>query len=173
MSICVSLPGFSSIRACGPGSTRRTWSRRPYSRLIRCATSFAARPRRSRTPGCGRFWPANWRAPSRDHRRDKRNVDREQSLERALEKSSQRLELFLSADESSPTERAERNEQLARLADALASLADDQREAVELHYLRGWPLADVAIHLERSPKAIGSLLHRAIVKLHERLQPGG
>jgi RNA polymerase sigma-70 factor (ECF subfamily) len=110
---------------------------------------------------------------SRDHRRDKRNLDREQSLERALEQSSQRLELFLAADESSPSERAERNEQLARLADALASLAEDQREAVELHYLRGWSLADVAVHLERSPKAVGSLLHRGIVKLHERLRPGG
>jgi RNA polymerase sigma-70 factor, ECF subfamily len=109
---------------------------------------------------------------SRDHHRDKRNLDHERSLDRALEQSSQRLELFLAADESSPSERAERNEQLAHLAEALSALAADQREAVELHYLHGWPVAEIAVRLERSPKAVGGLLHRGIVKLHERLRPG-
>lgn len=109
----------------------------------------------------------------RDHHRGKRDLDREQSLERALERSSQRLEQILAADESSPSERAERNEQLAALANALSSLAPDQREAVELHYLHGWHLAEIGVRLERSPQAVGGLLHRAIVKLHERLRPGG
>jgi RNA polymerase sigma-70 factor, ECF subfamily len=107
---------------------------------------------------------------ARDQRRDKWDIERERSLERALEQSSHRLEVFLAADDSSPSERAVRNEQFTRLADALASLPDDQREAVELHYLRGCPLADIAVRLERNPKAVGSLLHRGIVKLHERLQ---
>ena len=110
---------------------------------------------------------------SRDLGRGKRNVDREQSLEWALEQSSQRLEQWLAADESSPSERAERNEDLARLADTLATLPDDQREALELHYLHGLPLADIAVRLDRSPKAVSSLLHRGLIKLHERLRPGG
>jgi RNA polymerase sigma-70 factor, ECF subfamily len=110
---------------------------------------------------------------SRDLGRDKRDVDRERSLERALEQSSQRLEQWLAADESSPSQQTERNEDLARLADALATLLDDQRDALELHYLHGLPLAEIAVRLDRSPKAVSGLLRRGIIKLHERLGPGG
>ncbi len=110
---------------------------------------------------------------SRDLGRDKRDVDRERSLERALEQSSRRLEQWLAADQSPPVEQAERNEELARLADALAALPDDQREAMELHYLHGWPLAEIAARLERSPKAVSGLLHRGLITLRARLRPGG
>ncbi len=110
---------------------------------------------------------------SRDFGRGKRDVDREQSLERSLEQSSHRLEQWLAADHSSPSERAERNEELARLADALATLLDDQRDALELHYLHGLSLGEIGARLDRSPKAVSSLLRRGIIKLHERLRPGG
>jgi RNA polymerase sigma-70 factor, ECF subfamily len=105
----------------------------------------------------------------RDQRRGKRDIERERSLEQAVEQSSQRLAVFLAANDSSPSERADRNEQLANLADAMASLADDQREAIELRYLQGWTIAEIADRLERTPKAVGGLLHRGIVKLHEQL----
>ncbi len=110
---------------------------------------------------------------SRDLGRGKRDVDRERSLERALEQSSQRLEQWLAADDSSPGERAERNEELACLGESLATLPDDQREALELHYLHGWPLAEIAARLERTPKAVSGLLHRGLINLRERLRPGG
>jgi RNA polymerase sigma-70 factor (ECF subfamily) len=110
---------------------------------------------------------------SRDLGRGKRDIDREQSLERALEQSSARLEQWLAADDSSPSEKAERHEDLARLADALATLLDDQREALEMHYLHGLSLAEIAARLDRSPKAVSSLLRRGIVNLLERLRPGG
>ncbi len=109
---------------------------------------------------------------SRDLGRGKRNIDRERSLERSLEQSSQRLEQWLAADQSSPSERAERNEDLARLADAMATLLDDQREALELHYLHDLPLAEIAVRLDRTPKAVSTLLRRGIIKLHEKLRPG-
>jgi RNA polymerase sigma-70 factor (ECF subfamily) len=101
---------------------------------------------------------------------DKRAVDREQSLEAALEQSSARLGAFLAADESSPSERAERNEDLLRLAEALARLPEAQRQAVELHYLRGWSLAEVAEHLGRGKSAVAGLLHRGLDKLRDWLQ---
>lgn len=96
-----------------------------------------------------------------------RDVDRELSLEEALERSSQRIEGWLAAEQSSPSERAERGEQLLRLAEALAQLPPDQRRAVEMHHLQGASLADIAAALERSKEAVAGLLYRGLCRLRE------
>jgi RNA polymerase sigma-70 factor (ECF subfamily) len=101
----------------------------------------------------------------------KRDAGREQSLEEAQCQSSARLEVFLSAGGPSPSAHAERNEQLLRLAEALERLPEPQRQAVELHYLQGWPLADIAQCLERTKPAIGGLLHRGLETLRRYLDP--
>jgi len=110
---------------------------------------------------------------ARDLGRQKRDVDREQPLEQALDQSSKRLEHFLADAQSSPSDRAERNEQLVLLASALASLPDRQRQAVELHYLHELPLAEIAGMLECSVDSVGGLLHRGLGKLYDRLKPRG
>jgi RNA polymerase sigma-70 factor (ECF subfamily) len=56
------------------------------------------------------------------------------------------------------------------LARALADLPEAQREAVTLHYLQGWPLAEIAGHLGRSPSAVMGLLHRGLKQLRARLR---
>jgi len=106
----------------------------------------------------------------RDLGRQKRDVHREQSLEQAIEASSARLEAWLAAEQSSPSEKAEQHEQLLRLAVALAQLPEPQRLAVELRHLQGWPLADIAQHLERTPAAVAGLLHRALTQLRTLLR---
>jgi RNA polymerase sigma-70 factor (ECF subfamily) len=106
----------------------------------------------------------------RDLGRAKRDANRERSLEAALENSSARLEAWLAAEQSSPSESVERQERLLRLADALAQLSPDQREAVTLHHLQGWTLAELAKHFGRSEAAVAGLLHRGFKRLRELLQ---
>ena len=100
---------------------------------------------------------------------EKRVVNRERSLEAALEESSARLEASLANGQASPSEMAERNEELLSLAEALSGRPEPQRQAVELHYLQGWSLADIARHLERSTSAVAGLLHRGLDKLRTRM----
>jgi RNA polymerase sigma-70 factor (ECF subfamily) len=101
-------------------------------------------------------------------RANKRALDRERSLEAELAESSARLGRFLTSEGPSPAEQAERAEDLLRLAVALEELPGPQRLAVELHYLEGWPLADVAAQLGRSKAAVGGLLHRGLTQLRDR-----
>ena len=98
-----------------------------------------------------------------------RNVGRERSLEADLAQSSSRFEVWLAADQSSPSEHAVKQEQLLALADALAQLPDDQRQAVEMHHLQGRPLAEVAEALGRGKGAVAALLYRGLKKLRELL----
>jgi RNA polymerase sigma-70 factor (ECF subfamily) len=82
---------------------------------------------------------------------------------------SARLEQWLPSTQSSPSQRAVGNEELARLAAALAALPDDQRLAVEMHHLQGLPLSQISPQLGRSSEAVASLLCRAMQRLRKHL----
>jgi RNA polymerase sigma-70 factor (ECF subfamily) len=99
-----------------------------------------------------------------------RDVEREVSLEAALEKSSARLEGWLAAQQSSPSQQAIHHEQMLALADALERLPDDQRQAVEEHYLKGCSLAEIAAALGRSKGAAAQLLFRGMTRLRALLR---
>jgi RNA polymerase sigma-70 factor, ECF subfamily len=99
-----------------------------------------------------------------------RDFGRERSLQDSLNQSSARLEGFLAAEQSSPSERVMRVEELVRMAEALAQLPDDQRMVVELHHLKGLPVAEVAQAMDRSKPAVMGLLFRGLKKMRMLLE---
>ena len=118
-------------------------------------------------------WRTPWRPPLRRFDTQARDPGRERSLEGELERSSSRLESLLVADQTSPSERAVRGEELLRLAHAIARLPEDQRRVVELHYLRGLAVADVAEEIGRTRPAAVGLLFRGLKRLRELLRDSG
>lgn len=105
----------------------------------------------------------------RDLRRDKRNLARERSLEAAIDQSSARVDAWLAAEQSSPSQQLQKHEQLLRLAEELAALPDAQREALTLHHMHNWTLEEIGRHLGRSPAAVAGLIKRGLQALRKRL----
>jgi RNA polymerase sigma-70 factor (ECF subfamily) len=101
--------------------------------------------------------------------RDKRAVDLEHSLEADLDRSASGFAGWIAADQTSPSQAAMRNEELLRLAGALAALPEPQREVVVLKHLRGWHLQRIAEHIGRTVPAVASLLRRGLEGLRHRL----
>ena len=100
----------------------------------------------------------------------KRDIRIEQSLDASLDQSMTRLGKKLPADQSSPSQRAHKNEQLLRLAEAINQLPEVQRQAVELHHLLGITLTEVAERLESTKPAVAGLLHRGLKRLRELME---
>jgi RNA polymerase sigma-70 factor, ECF subfamily len=107
----------------------------------------------------------------RDFHRAKRDVGRERSLQAALDESSARLEVWLAAEQSTPSQQALRVEQVLQVAEAIARLPEGQRQAVVLYYWQGCSLAEIAAGLGRSVPAVAGLLHRGLKQLGQRLPP--
>lgn len=99
-----------------------------------------------------------------------KEVEQEHSLELVLQQSSARLEAWLADKQPSPGEMAEQHEQLLRLARVLNHLPEDQRTAIELHHLRGVPVAEASQFLGRTEASVAGLLRRGLKTLRERLQ---
>jgi RNA polymerase sigma-70 factor, ECF subfamily len=100
----------------------------------------------------------------------KRDFRREWSLERALDQSASRVEQWLAAEQSSPSGQAMRQEELLRMAGALATLPDGQRRSIELHHLQGRPLAEIALELGTTKSAVAGMLHRGLKALRKNLE---
>jgi RNA polymerase sigma-70 factor (ECF subfamily) len=108
----------------------------------------------------------------RRYSQGRRDAALERSLMGVLEGSSARIESLLLADQSSPSRQAIRHEQMVALGDALRAMPEDRREAIELHYLEGLPLADIATRMGRTRASVAGLLRRGIADLRVQLNPG-
>jgi RNA polymerase sigma-70 factor (ECF subfamily) len=106
---------------------------------------------------------------ARNFQRQLRDVSRERSLQAAVEASSARLDVWLAAQQSSPSQRAADAERSCLLADALLRLPEPQREALVLQHWHGWTVAQIGEHLGRSPAAVAGLLKRGLAQLRTAL----
>jgi RNA polymerase sigma-70 factor (ECF subfamily) len=97
---------------------------------------------------------------------------RDVGLERGLEESAARLEALLEDSTDSPAQHSVRQEELLQLSEALDGLPQDQRVAVELKHLHGWPVERIAKQMSRSKTAVGGLLRRGLKKLRDTLNKG-
>jgi RNA polymerase sigma-70 factor (ECF subfamily) len=103
----------------------------------------------------------------RGFNRAKRDVKQERELGQIMSEASSRLEVWLAASQSSPSQKATQNEQLVRLAAALAQLPEDQRRAVEMKHLHSQSVAAIAQKMNRTETAVGGLLRRGMTRLRE------
>jgi RNA polymerase sigma-70 factor, ECF subfamily len=106
----------------------------------------------------------------RKARTGKRNLNLERSLETIVAESSGRLEAYLAAEQSSPSQQVQRKELLLRTAEALENLPADQRDVVMLRDLMNQPVAQIAQQLGRTEKSVAGLLLRGRLKLRELLE---
>jgi RNA polymerase sigma-70 factor (ECF subfamily) len=102
-------------------------------------------------------------------RKFQRELNLQHDLAEAIDQSSARLEAWLAAEQSSPSEVAARHEQVRELARALAQLPEDQRTAVEMHHLGDASVAEIAARLGRTEASVAGLLRRGLQNLRNLL----
>jgi RNA polymerase sigma-70 factor (ECF subfamily) len=73
-------------------------------------------------------------------------------------------------EQTSPSQRLLQGEAAVELAAAVEALPPEQREAVRLRHLEGWPLARIAEHMGRSQAAVAGLLKRGLSNLRTTLR---
>jgi RNA polymerase sigma-70 factor (ECF subfamily) len=99
----------------------------------------------------------------------KRDVRRDRQLGLALEDSAARLGSWLASNASSPSHKMIRKKRALQVAQALATLPESQRRAIEMHHLQELPLAEIATELNTTKAAVAGLLHRGLNALRARL----
>lgn len=109
----------------------------------------------------------------RHHRFEKRDLERERSLEASLELSSSRFEGWLAAEQSTPSGKVARGEELLRVASALASIPEDQQDALVLHYCEEMSLEAIGEELDVSRHTAGRLVRRGLATLRQQLGSPG
>lgn len=125
----------------------------------------------------------NWVLTILDHKlidvqraahRQQRDVDREVPLAAPdWTNSCWNLLDQLYGDSTTPSRIVRRDEALGALMTCLGTLLEPQRQVIELRFLQGLSVAEVARRLEKSEDAIVALTQRALKSLREALDRRG
>ncbi|MCS7465206.1 sigma-70 family RNA polymerase sigma factor [Stieleria sp. ICT_E10.1] len=106
---------------------------------------------------------------AKKYRAQKRDIRLERSIDQQLQESALRIIGEPPAEQTSPSQHLIRQERAEQLADAMGSLLEAECNAVMLKHVHGWKVADIAVHLDRSPEAVAGLLRRGLKKLRNKL----
>jgi RNA polymerase sigma-70 factor (ECF subfamily) len=77
---------------------------------------------------------------------------------------------LLSADGRSPSAYVQRDEAMDAVHAAMRDLPDEYRQAVQLRFLEGMNLDEVAAIMNRSPRAVQGIVDRAKKMMRESLE---
>ena len=100
--------------------------------------------------------------------RQKRDAVLEESIRATVSDSVDRIEK-LAGNLTPPSRYVEQNERAFRLAEALETLPEDQRTAIELHHLEEYSVSETAEKMNRTRASVAGLLRRGFGELREQL----
>ena len=106
----------------------------------------------------------------RQLRSQKRDVAKEINLNAEASNSRRPAGFAVSAETTSPSLVVARSEELNYMRAAISRLPAQQGEAILLHHINGWSLAEVAQHMQRSAGAVAGLLHRGLRTLKSEIR---
>jgi RNA polymerase sigma-70 factor (ECF subfamily) len=104
---------------------------------------------------------------ARSFHRESRNVDREIGLGSTGTTSGQPMDL--SADQTSPSHWLQSDEDRQRIARAIESLTEEQRQAMVMRYWHDQSLTEIGQAMGKSPDAVASMLYRAMKIMRSEL----
>lgn len=84
-----------------------------------------------------------------------------------LEQSANIEGIATGYEDSTPSQRAIRNEENYNLVQMIQKLPDDQRKAVHMRHIDGKSLTEIAAAMDRSTQAVASLLKRGLEHLRQ------
>lgn len=94
-----------------------------------------------------------------------RDINLERGIGAQIDASSHAMDGALIGSNTTPSQHVARREQAVLLADALAQLSEDHREAIVLRHLEGLSLADTAVRMGRSQDSVQKLYVRGLMNL--------
>ncbi len=104
-----------------------------------------------------------WQGARRDARRDV-------ALEQIVDDSIVRINDFLAASQTSPSQHAARQEELLQLPAALDQLPADLRDVIVMHHLQGMKLREIAGQIGCDETTVGRRLMRGLKHLKQVMQ---
>ena len=105
------------------------------------------------------------------HNRVKRGGDRRQVRQAAMSDKSAMVDLVeaLAAESNTPSRSVARHEAIAAVHEAVGTLPEEYRQAVQLRLFEGKSLIETASIMSRSPRAVQGLVDRAKKKMRAAL----